>query len=306
MALICLATSALLLFGLLVNGENLPVSEERRRIAIAAAAIIGVLIWAFAMRFRAWMLHGIILLGLAAGCVGLSGMQTSIGAAMTILSIFWTCLLIGSIYPPPVARVYGALVICGIAGAFHAGDAVDDLEALVISIGYGLTIVVTMELLSRTSSRLREEAIRDPLTGLLNRKGLAEAAMRAMRVAFRTWEPVAIASFDLDDFKAVNDHEGHIAGDRLLVKCAEHWNDSIRPQDVLARPGGDEFVLILPGAGAEETEVILGRLARSSPVGFSHGIAVAMPGDSIEDKLREADAALIRAKADRRRAHFKG
>lgn len=304
MALICFSAGGLLLFGLLMNPDQLPVSNERRIFSIGLMAVAGTAYWVFARYFRVWMLHVIITAGLISGCVGLSQMDTSIGSAMTILSIFWTCLLIGSIFTPPVARSYGAFTFVGIALALSR-TAISAAENAVVALGFGLTIIVTMELLSRTNSRLRDEATRDPLTGLLNRKGLTEVASQAVRLALRTGQPLAIASFDLNDFKAVNDQQGHLAGDRLLIRCAEYWSANIRPQDVLARPGGDEFLLLLPGTEADEAEMIMQRLGESSPVSFAHGIAVAMPGDSIDAKLAEADTELIRTKAARRRVDAK-
>lgn len=299
MALISFASAGLLLFGLLINPEDLPVSEERRSITVTITVLAGAGYWIFARHFRVWMLHAIITAGLIWGCFGLSQMDSSIGSAMTILSIFWTCLLIGTIYTPPVARIYGAFIFVGIAVALR-GTTETVAENTLMTFGFGLTIFVTMELLSRTSSRLRNEAIHDSLTGLLNRKGLEDAAGTAVRLAMRNDEPLTIVSFDLDNFKAVNDREGHLAGDRLLVSCAEHWSANIRPQDVLARPGGDEFVLLLPGADASAAEMTMRRLTESSPVSFSYGIAVAHPGDSIEAKMIEADGQLIESKAERR------
>ena len=298
MALICFAAAALLLFGLLANADNLPVRKESRALTTAVTASAGVLYWILAPRFRAWMLHVIILIGLGWGCIGLTLMDSSIGSALTILSILWTCLLIGTIYKPPVARAYGVLVLLGIAYALSSTP-VDAAESMLVGLSFGLTIIVTMEILSRTSSRLREEATHDPLTGLLNRKGLEEAVYRTERLSLRNREPTALVHIDLDAFKTVNDSEGHLAGDRVLVRCAEVWSAGIRPQDVLARAGGDEFVLLVAGADVEQAEHTLRRLTDVSPASFTYGIAVAAPGESIEAKMVDADSRLIEAKKSR-------
>ena len=296
MALICFAAASLLILRVVLDPENLPVSAEQRLIGVAVITSAGILCWVFARHFRVWMLHLIIAMGLISGFYGLSQITTSIGSAMTILTIFWTCLLIGSIFRPPLARIYGGFTFIGIAIGLRGTSATTG-ENLVMALGFGLTLIVTLELLSRTSSQLRDDATRDPLTGLLNRKGLAEAASQVARLSLRTGEPVAVVQFDLNDFKSVNDREGHQAGDRLLTHCAESWMSNIRPQDVLARYGGDEFVLLLPGTGPEEADAAMRRLGDSSPASFSYGIAIANPGDPFEVKLSEADARLIQAKA---------
>lgn len=296
MALICFSSAALLLFGLLFNAENLPTGKGTRATTTAITAGAGVIYWVFARHFRAWMLQAIISIGLFWGFYGLAHMNTQIGSAMTILTIFWTCLLIGSIYRPSVARVYGLVTFIGIAIGLHLSPAATAENSL-MAFSFGLTFVVTMEIMSRTSTRLREDATHDPLTGLLNRNGFDEAASRAVRVALRRSEPIAVASLDLNEFKAVNDRQGHEAGDRILAECAAVWSENVRAQDILGRYGGDEFVLLLPGATKEEAEALLERLQGLSPAPFSFGVAIAEPGDSIEARLRDADAELIKTKA---------
>src|SRR5680860_777243 len=102
---------------------------------------------------------------------------------------------------------------------------------------FALSFGLTTEILSRLGTRLRDEAVTDSLTGLRNRKGLMDAGVLA--IARRAGKELTIAQLDLDDFKQVNDEEGHAAGDEILRACAEAWRAEVRAGDVLGRPGGD-------------------------------------------------------------------
>jgi len=99
--------------------------------------------------------------------------------------------------------------------------------------------------------RLTEQAIRDPLTGLYNRRFLEESLVRELAKARRTQKPLSVAVIDLDHFKRVNDAHGHHAGDRLLIAVGDLLRSYIRDGDVACRYGGEEFVVVMPGASLE-------------------------------------------------------
>jgi diguanylate cyclase (GGDEF)-like protein len=99
-------------------------------------------------------------------------------------------------------------------------------------------------------------AIRDPLTGLLNRRGFFELAEREVARSQRDGSPFTVVEMDLDGLKQVNDAHGHAAGDALLVRFAEHAAGRLRETDVLGRTGGDEFSLVLPLGPAAAAAVI--------------------------------------------------
>jgi len=165
--------------------------------------------------------------------------------------------------------------------------------------------VATVE---RLRAALAEEAVRDPLTGLHNRRHLDRELHAA--VAGAGDGPVAVVAVDVDHFKAVNDRWGHAAGDSVLRSVADELRAAARAEDVVARVGGEEFVLVLAGADAgaaatraEELRARCAALVHAVPGGstaltVSIGVALAGPaGDGGAAVLARADAALYAAKA---------
>jgi diguanylate cyclase (GGDEF)-like protein/PAS domain S-box-containing protein len=160
--------------------------------------------------------------------------------------------------------------------------------------------------------RLAHLALHDPLTGLPNRRALAEALERALARAQRTGMPLAVLALDLDGFKAINDRHGHPAGDATLLEVAARLRRTIRRSDLVARLGGDEFAVI---AGELSGPTPVSRLARrigaalAAPIELRDAVAeiavsigVAFyPGDgeTSEELLSRADAALYAAKRER-------
>jgi diguanylate cyclase (GGDEF)-like protein len=117
---------------------------------------------------------------------------------------------------------------------------------------------------------------------------------------------MAVALMDLDHFKAYNDAHGHPAGDAALRLAATGWRGRLRAGDLLARLGGEEFAVLLPGASPEDAYAALEHLRRATPPGLtvSIGFAGHVPGDTGESLLARADAALYAAKrAGRDRVH---
>lgn len=109
--------------------------------------------------------------------------------------------------------------------------------------------------------RLKAQSVRDQLTGLLNRRGFAEAARHHQAVAQRSGDPFLVAALDLDGFKQINDSFGHDVGDEALTDMAVILTETFRSSDVIARFGGDEFVLLLTNTAAAEMDAVRTRLA---------------------------------------------
>ena len=162
-------------------------------------------------------------------------------------------------------------------------------------------------------------ATRDPLTGVYNRRYALPRLDRMLAHAQQGDAPFALLALDLDRFKAVNDTYGHAAGDAVLCAVSERIAAVLRPRDLFARCGGEEFLIGLPdsnGTRAHEVAETVCEAVRTSPVALpeqramvritaSIGIAVAgcghaSPPESIDRMMHRADAALYRAKADGR------
>jgi diguanylate cyclase (GGDEF)-like protein/PAS domain S-box-containing protein len=141
-------------------------------------------------------------------------------------------------------------------------------------------------------------AVTDALTGLPNRRVLDEQLPREFASARRAGSSLCLGIIDLDRFKAFNDANGHLAGDDLLRECAIAWDSHLRAEDTVVRFGGEEFLVLLPGASSDEASEILERLRAATPGGqtCSAGLACWDLSESAEDLIGRADAALYRAK----------
>ena len=138
----------------------------------------------------------------------------------------------------------------------------------------------------------------DPLTGIANRRAWDEEVARAMARARREGSPLTVAMLDLDNFKAYNDDWGHARGDALLREITARWTDPLRAGDMLARHGGDEFALLLPGSNVDDGRLVVERLrdaSRGLQV-FSAGLASWDGVESVEVLMARADAALYNSK----------
>jgi diguanylate cyclase (GGDEF)-like protein len=163
---------------------------------------------------------------------------------------------------------------------------------------------------ARLLDRIRDQALRDPLTGLPNRPLMEDRADRALATCTRTGDHMGLLFVDLDRFKIVNDTLGHAAGDRLICRVADRIGESLRDSDTLARLGGDEFVVLLPQiTGVEDASAAAARIVESlrEPFDFDNrklfvscsiGVAVSgYHGTTYSDLLQHADAAMYEAKA---------
>jgi diguanylate cyclase len=156
--------------------------------------------------------------------------------------------------------------------------------------------------------RVSTQARHDPLTGALNRRGLEEALEKEISTVRRKDTPLSIAMLDIDNFKALNDSKGHETGDVALTHLATIARECMRPQDTLARFGGEEFVILLPDTPLDKGVEAMTRLQRELTkrfflagtekmlITFSAGVAQLANEEHGMDGIRRADQAMYLAK----------
>ncbi|MFA6172701.1 MAG: GGDEF domain-containing protein [Kiritimatiellales bacterium] len=149
------------------------------------------------------------------------------------------------------------------------------------------------------AAELAEQTVRDPLTGLYNRRFFNEALAQNIETARRYGRELSLVIFDLDGFKTVNDTCGHQAGDEVLKTFAQLLQKTARKADIVCRIGGDEFAVILPEAELSDSRKFAERfflvLEKTGSAKASAGTA-ALPSDNL---FADADAALLAAKKSR-------
>jgi diguanylate cyclase (GGDEF)-like protein/PAS domain S-box-containing protein len=164
---------------------------------------------------------------------------------------------------------------------------------------HGILVDITRH--KELERRLREQAIRDPLTGCFNRRFLS-SLIDQVDGTDASWGAVVI---DIDHFKAYNDRHGHQAGDEILIKTARFLMACVRAGDAVVRIGGDEFLLFLHDADATVASAIADRLRdegpRSAPVPFSLGWATRDSDEGLERTIGRADERLISVRVEARR-----
>lgn len=188
------------------------------------------------------------------------------------------------------------------AASLSAGGATLVLQCAALSLAANAYLGLAVPGLVADNTRLREQLARDRLTGAMSRACYEDRAAEAVARAAATGGAFSLVLLDLDGLKAVNDRDGHLAGDALLVAVVERCRSCLGAQDSIARLGGDEFVVLLPGRDAQAAQAIVARMQRtlgalragegSLPVSASFGLATWAGGDTAETLLARADGAM--------------
>ncbi len=207
--------------------------------------------------------------------------------------------------------ITAAFALCALAlGTRYSVAELPVTAGMTFLVAFAAFIVVycyaLMERISASQRELVKHSRYDPLTGLLNRRGLYESAELILQLLSRSNHHLTVIFADMDRFKLVNDTKGHAEGDRILRTVGRMLTRVVRNSDLVARYGGDEFVLILPEATAEQASRVTTSLRRQIqelveetgiPFGVSFGVKqVAACSTNIHDLLVEVDRDMYRAK----------
>jgi diguanylate cyclase (GGDEF)-like protein len=313
--LVVAATAAALAAAVLLSGRHLRLSRTRVLVVVGLGAqALGVLVWPapWADGADAGRLVGSSITLIAATCLVLAlyraaaiGAQSSSDGPVVRSDAAWWA---------PMAAAIVVILVQGLSGLLSS-DPPATYRAIIAVIGLILlTRVVTTvrglqqatRALAADRQRFLEQALTDPLTGLANRAALVQH-LRSTIPGARADRPVSVLFCDLDRLKVVNDALGHDVGDDLIRAVADRWRDVVGGEGVLARIGGDEFVvctdrpqraLALARAMHDALEgpvVVDGAvLSTRTSIGIA---ATADAGTAVDSLLRDADAAMYRAKA---------
>lgn len=258
-------------------------------------SLLGLALWVAGARTPVWARHANVVAIIACTSLLVARSATSEGAVATGFAYVGIGLYVALFLPRHQARCYLALVSLGSLVGLHANDHVTIATRTWIPVV--LAVVVSAEILAGLVTQIRALTLTDPLTGVLNRTGFHEAVDRERLAAGRTGEPLALVVIDLDGFKQVNDRHGHAAGDTVLGEVTGQWRSALRPRDLVARRGGDEFSLLLPNTSEGAAEALASRLRDASTWPWSYGVTLVAPDDAIDDALHRADERMYRQKA---------
>ena len=211
-------------------------------------------------------------------------------------------------FPPRVvatAVLLTALAMLAATLGFHAAAVLHNPTPLFSSLALLIGVVAIVAALQDAELRHRDEAVLDPLTGLLNRHALAPRFAEIRQQARIADQPVCLVLCDVDEFKAVNDAHGHDVGDNVLRDVAYELRKGLRSFELVYRLGGEEFLIVLPGIDLEGGHQVAERIRAAIHAARPGGVAVtisaglsAAHGDGVryDDMFKVADRALYGAK----------
>lgn len=217
-------------------------------------------------------------------------------------------LYLGCFYQPKIARLTAAAGVGAVAITAIWGPSNDHAFGVGLRSGPELVrlvmfVFLCVELGRFWRQRVDMHSMIDDLTGAFTRRAMTAVGDREISRTLRYNLPMTIALVDLDEFKCVNDTEGHTVGDEVLRAVVSQWLTSIRKQDTVYRLGGDEFVFFLPNTTASDAQILLTRLRASATHPWSWGVTEIIDGDTVATAVLRADRAMYTAKRSREEQH---
>lgn len=303
LALLWMAGTCLVVMALLVPDSTL-VDEPQVLVVAVVAVGASAVVWTAVGRLPDWAFDVAVACGSAvlALLVSRTGPQISPFAWLFV----WQLGFAGTFLPlwRAAVQAVGAAALLAFAIAAYGGDF--PVTAFFMAVA---TFAVVMALagghrrsLDAVVLTALDDARRDPLTGLLNRRGFHAVLDREDRRSARDRTPASVVVCDVDHFKAVNDGHGHAVGDAVLRTVASVIQEQTRGLDTAARIGGEEFAVVVAGAAATEAQAVAERMrtaiaeAPLAGVAVTASFGVAARDDTLHLALRRADAALYEAK----------
>ena len=262
-----------------------------------AAPCAGAAIWLGRRRMPGWLYPWMVACGTGLVTLLISRSGSTAGAEAFSFYVTWivlyTLLFLGPVQVAAQVLLVAVGYVVGFATRPGGLSALQPVEPLVL-----VTVIGTFALVVELLSRARGDSEIDPLTQVLNRRGMERQIGAAVREAAAESSDLVLALIDVDHFKVVNDRRGHVVGDQVLRDLTSAWRRSLRSHDLLCRVGGDEFVALLPGCAASEATGILRRLREDGRIGVTCSIGAAdwHEGDTPATLLARADEALYDAK----------
>lgn len=256
------------------------------------------------------------------GCLWFTFVTRNISFELVLTNIFTVALAVRIVcslaqkeedrrpFPDVVAAMayagFGAAILAVLADAlqrwhfspeydFNRGRAIFYNIVAILSVGITFPLILLI-LSERLNRALTVQAMRDPLTGIYNRRAFEEIAFRELSGATRSGASLSLLIVDLDHFKQINDQHGHLAGDALLQAVSSILRGSLRDEDFLCRWGGDEFCALLPRASRTQAETVAKRVLQAfDEFRLLYGETVVRIGGSIGIATDEGHATTLSA-----------
>lgn len=214
--------------------------------------------------------------------------EQAIAAGLLVIGV---TLVLAWFMSPLAARVLAYVSLVGYAAVLLIRFPGNGTVLLTFAI-VALSVVLT-EVFGGFKRVLQRRSLTDHLSQAWNRAGFERILGRRIRAAARTKAPLTLLYIDLDEFKSVNDTEGHLAGDRVLQEMSQSLQAKVRSTDTVARIGGDEFAVILPGTTAPQARALGDRLRREVTIcAWSYGLAEYRKGEHTDEFIARSDAEL--------------